>query len=149
MRGGRRPVRPVSKKSLCSGSNVVFLFVTLALGLWAAAVYRHQLPSLLSEGQLSIGKQSKSVDRGESELRGATIGASPDSSSKVPRTVHTASSYSTIEVIDPVQTKETGMGNGQQRRLHVAFAITLTKDGFFQDCAAVLAYSVYNISKSK
>ena len=35
--------------------------------------------------------------------------------------------------------------NGRQR---VAYAITITKDGFFQDGAAILAYSVMNISRN-
>lgn len=34
-----------------------------------------------------------------------------------------------------------------KKKMKVAYAITLTKDGFFQDCAAVLAYSIYNVSK--
>ena len=36
-----------------------------------------------------------------------------------------------------------------RRKKRIAFAITLTKDGFFQDGAAVLAYSIYKVSKSK
>ena len=35
-----------------------------------------------------------------------------------------------------------------RRKKRIAFAITLTKDGFFQDGAAVLAYSIYKVSKS-
>lgn len=36
--------------------------------------------------------------------------------------------------------------HGQIRR-RIAYAITITKDGFFQDGAAVLAYSIYNNSR--
>ena len=36
--------------------------------------------------------------------------------------------------------------HGQKKR-RVAYAITITKDGFFQDGAAVLAYSIYNNSR--
>ena len=33
------------------------------------------------------------------------------------------------------------------KRRRVAYAITITKDGFFQDGAAVLAYSIFSVSK--
>ena len=36
--------------------------------------------------------------------------------------------------------------HGQMKR-RIAYAITITKDGFFQDGAAVLAYSIYNNSR--
>ena len=36
----------------------------------------------------------------------------------------------------------------KERRRQIAYAITLTKDGFFQDGAAVLAYSIYNVSRN-
>lgn len=36
--------------------------------------------------------------------------------------------------------------NGRKRR-KIAYAITITKDGFFQDGAAVLAYSIFKASK--
>lgn len=36
-----------------------------------------------------------------------------------------------------------------RNRRQIAYAITITRDGFFQDGAAVLAYSIYNVSKSQ
>ena len=37
----------------------------------------------------------------------------------------------------------------RKRKYHVAFAITITKDGFFQDGAAVLAYSTMKVSRDR
>ena len=39
------------------------------------------------------------------------------------------------------------MGTDGARRRKIAYAITITKDGFFQDGAAVLAYSIFKASK--
>jgi hypothetical protein len=38
-------------------------------------------------------------------------------------------------------------GNQKQERRRIAYAITITRDGFFQDGAAVLAYSIFSASK--
>ena len=35
----------------------------------------------------------------------------------------------------------------EQTKRRIAYAITITKDGFFQDGAAILAYSIYNNSR--
>jgi hypothetical protein len=37
----------------------------------------------------------------------------------------------------------------KNKRRRIAYAITITKDGHFQDGAAVLAYSIYTVSKGK
>ena len=37
----------------------------------------------------------------------------------------------------------------QKKKYRVAFAITITKDGFFQDGAAVLAYSIIKVSQDR
>jgi hypothetical protein len=41
-----------------------------------------------------------------------------------------------------------GLSGDPNRRKRIAYAITITKDGFFQDGAAVLAYSIYSVSKN-
>jgi hypothetical protein len=47
----------------------------------------------------------------------------------------------------PVVRVDTTHPSTRPKRRRVAYAITITKDGFFQDGAAVLAYSIFNVSK--
>ena len=55
-------------------------------------------------------------------------------------------SGSRLRVVDTKQQQDRQQRYEQKKR-RIAYAITITKDGFFQDGAAVLAYSIYNNSR--
>ena len=67
-------------------------------------------------------------------------------SNKIITSASASASASVIEASTPLSSSNcTTLLNGKKRR-RIAYAITITKDGFFQDGAAVLAYSIIKSS---
>jgi hypothetical protein len=121
-RASARVLHQQQQRSQIKASSILIVFVSTVLVVWLITVYysKSSMKVVYSqENTKSLGSVKEIVVKIPTPLR-STIPASAE--------------------LHPVKSSTT-------KKMKVAYAITLTKDGFFQDCAAVLAYSIYNVSK--
>jgi flagellar basal body-associated protein FliL len=132
MRGGKHIRTRVGQQQKATfalkGSSIIILFVTVLLLAWGYMVYSARIAA---SSNISY-ENTVPIEASQSQ-----------NAQHIVPSIEIVPNLPVSTLITPKQAE-----NVFNRKMKIAYAITLTKDGFFQDCAAVLSYSIYNISKS-
>jgi hypothetical protein len=154
--------RKKAQRNETSRNSCIFLAIAAVLVLLLAgrANWKHEQ---LIPGLLMVAPTTAEVVKNSLEVHHSLVDPMPfvpsaklksallnSSSSSIARTSNipteiikpAVASADTSVVVAPVQSARKSLLRGSVKRPRIAFAITITKDGPFQDGAAVLAYSI-------